>query len=86
MNDSNLENWSDDSGLFETFSSLLSSISRVQSPADLSSSHLHHNLPNSNLCVNNSKLQVDKDTIPCSPKITCSTTCESNLILSEDNK
>ena len=51
--DSNLVNWKENSGfLDETFSSLLSSISRAQNPLDLNSSHLHHNSPNYALCVN----------------------------------
>ena len=51
--DSNLVNWEDNLGLIdETFSSLLSSISRVKTPLDINSSHLRHNSPNSALRIN----------------------------------
>ena len=52
-NDSNLDNWANDSRLLdENFSSLLSSISRVQPPLDLNSSDLRYDSPNSTLRVN----------------------------------
>ena len=78
--DSNLENWAENSGLLdETFLSLLSSISRVQPPLDLNSSHLHHDLPDSILRVNVTKLQGDKDAIPSASTNAWCTSCESNL-------
>ena len=55
--DSNLDNWEENSKLFdETFSSLLSSISRFQPLLGISSSNLHHNSPDSNLHLNDAKL------------------------------
>ena len=87
IDDSNLENWAYNSEfLDENFSSLLSSISIVQPLLDLKSSHLHQNSPESTLCVNDTKLQGNKDAIPSASKNTCTVSCESNLTVLADTK
>ena len=63
----------------EKFSSLLFSISRVQSPLNLNSSHLKHNSLDLTLHVNDTRLQIDKDAIPSTSVSEYYAPCESNV-------